>query len=1309
MTNSWEFWIDRGGTFTDVVGRRPDGTLAAHKLLSQNPEAYGDAAVQGIRDLIGLRAGEAIPQGLIGAIKMGTTVATNALLERKGSRTLLVTTKGFRDALKIGYQARPKIFARHIIKPDMLFERVIEVAERVRADGTVEIAPDLAAVRRDLEHAKADGVEAVAIVSMHSYHYPEHERQVAALARSMGFRQVSVSHEVSPLIKLVGRGDTTVVDAYLSPILRRYVAHVAEELHSSPPPGGGRSDRAGGPGGGETSVALHPYPPQHAGEGQGGGQPTPHRLRRSDPPPTGEAERNIRLMFMMSSGGLTGADLFQGKDAILSGPAGGVVGMAQTGHEAGFPHLIGFDMGGTSTDVSHFDGEYERAFETEVAGVRMRAPMMLIHTVAAGGGSILHFDGARFRVGPDSAGADPGPKCYRRDGPLAVTDANVMLGKLMPEFFPHIFGPGQNQPLDAAAVRAAFADLAGEVNRDLGGRRSAEDVADGFIKIAVENMANAIKKISVQRGYDVTRYALNCFGGAGGQHACLVADALGMTTVLIHPFSSLMSAYGMGLADIRATRQQAIEETLGDTALASIKSVGARLGAQARAEVRRQGVRDEDVVVHVRAHIRYAGTDTALVVPASTSPPPGGGRSARASGPGGGDSGATIATKQSHPTPDRLRRSDPPPAGEGEEAALAKLKSAFEAAHKSRFGFIDAARKLVVEAVSVEAIGGGAKFSEVVLATTRAPLPAPTRHARFYSAGVWHNAAVFTRDQLAPGHRVTGPAILIEPHQTIVVEDGWRAEVTTKNHLVLTRMVPLARGHAVGTEADPVMLEVFNNLFMSIAEQMGVSLQNTAYSVNIKERLDFSCAVFAHDGTLVANAPHMPVHLGSMDRAVETIIRENAGCIRPGDVYVINAPYNGGTHLPDITVCTPVFDDAEQDILFWVASRGHHADVGGISPGSMSPNATTIEEEGVYIDNFKVVDRGHFRERELYALLNGAKYPARNALQNVNDLKAQIAANEKGVQELRKMTAHFTLPVVKAYMQHVQDNAAESVRRVIDRLHDSEFACEMDQGTVIRVKITVDKEKREATVDFTGTSPQQPTNFNAPEPVTRAAVLYVFRVMVDDDIPMNAGCLRPINIVIPARSMLSPEYPAAVVAGNVEVSQAVTNALFGALGALAAAQGTMNNLNFGNARHQYYETICSGSPAGPGFPGTDAVHTHMTNTRLTDPEVLEFRYPVLLEDFHIRAGSGGRGKWNAGDGVRRTIRFLEAMECTILSGHRRVRPFGLAGGEPGQIGENWVRRLNGRMERLQGADATNLEAGEAIIIQTPTAGGYGRA
>jgi len=1254
----WEFWIDRGGTFTDVIGRKPDGALVTHKLLSENPEAYRDAAVHGIRHLLGLPTGAAIPSERISAVKMGTTVATNALLERKGERTLLLVTKGFRDALRIGYQARPKIFAKHIVKPDMLYERVLEVDERVRANGAVERELDLEAARRELEPAKSDGIGAVAIVLMHAYRYHAHEQRLAALARELGFPQVSASHEVSPLIKLVGRGDTTVVDSYLSPILRRYVARVAGELQgeaieSSPSPlGGGSAGKQ--PGWGEQPTS--PITPSR-------------RAPRSDLPPPGGGEtvRNPRLMFMMSSGGLTAAELFRGKDAILSGPAAGVVGMAETGRAAGFSRLIGFDMGGTSTDVSHFAGEYERAFETEVAGVRMRAPMMLIHTVAAGGGSILHYDGARFRVGPDSAGANPGPKCYRRGGPLAVTDANVMVGKLIPEFFPQIFGPQQNLPLDADAVRSAFAALA----KQIGDGRGAEQVADGFIKIAVENMANAIKKISVQRGYDVTRYALNCFGGAGGQHACMVADALGMTNVLIHPLSSLLSAYGMGLADIRSVRQQAIEEPFGKKAHAALAKVASRLAETVIGEVAAQGVVAKKIKLHVRAHIRYAGTDTPLIVSAGA---------------------LSSASSRGRGAP-RL-------------ASLAKMKSGFEHAHKAQFGFVDRSKDLVIEAVSVEAVGGGARFKEKVSKARRRKLPAPAQRTRFFSGGKWQRANVYLRAALTPGDKVKGPAIVVEPHQTVVVENGWQAELTARDHLLLKRVQKLARARAIGTHADPVMLEVFNNLFMSIAEQMGVALQNTAYSVNIKERLDFSCAVFNGDGSLVANAPHMPVHLGSMDRAVETVIRENKGKIRPGDAYAINAPYNGGTHLPDITVCTPVFDGRK--ILFWVASRGHHADVGGISPGSMSPNATTIEQEGIYIDNFKLIDRGRFREKKLYALLTGGPYPARNPLQNVNDIKAQIAANEMGVRELHKMVRHFTLPVVRAYMRHVQDNAAESVRRVIDRLHDSAFTVATDQGNRINVRIAVDKERREATVDFTGTSPQQSSNFNAPEPVTRAAVLYVFRVMVDDDIPMNGGCLRPIRIIIPKKSLLSPEFPAAVVAGNVETSQEVTNCLFGALDAMAAAQGTMNNLNFGNTEYQYYETICSGSPAGPGFPGTDAVHTHMTNTRLTDPEVLEFRYPVLLEDFHIRKDSGGQGRWKAGDGIRRTIRFLEKMECTILSGHRRVPPFGLAGGNDGQIGENWARRKDGRMERLQACDATAIDAGEAIIIQTPTAGGYGK-
>jgi 5-oxoprolinase (ATP-hydrolysing) len=1206
----WDFWVDRGGTFTDVIGRDPDGTLHARKILSENPEAYRDAAVHGIRQLLGLQPGEPVPAGLIGEVRMGTTVATNALLERKGERTALITTRGFRDALAIGYQARKDIFAKKIVKPDLLYSRVVEVDERILADGTVERAFDETQAREALRGLRGEGYGAVAIVFMHAYRYAEHERRAAEIARAMGFAQVSVSHEVTPLIKFVGRGDTTVVDAYLSPILARYVAQVEEELEV--------------------------------------------------------ARTGARVMFMMSSGGLTAASLFQGKDAILSGPAGGVVALARTGQEAGFGKVIGFDMGGTSTDVAHFDGEYERAFETEVAGVRMRAPMMLIHTVAAGGGSILHYDGARFRVGPDSAGANPGPKCYRRGGPLAVTDANVMVGKLVPELFPAIFGPNQDQPLDAGGVREAFAEIAGKI----GDGRSPEAIADGFLAIAVANMAEAIKKISVARGYDVTRYALNAFGGASGQHACRVADALAVSRILIHPYSGLLSAYGMGLADIRSVRQRSLERPLTEGVGDEISAAAEALVEEARREVEGQGVPITSIETHVRAQIRYAGTDTSLEVPA-------------------------FLVSGGRAPPEAAAQIDP-----------VGMRHAFEAAHKARFGFIDRTKQLVVEAISVESVGGGTAGTEGRLPEPDTPVPGPRRHTRLFSDGQWHDTAVYTRDQLAPGHRIMGPALVIEENQTVVVEDGWRVTLTDKNHLVLDRAVPLPKRKAVGTEADPVMLEIFNNLFMSIAEQMGVTLQNTAYSVNIKERLDFSCAVFDANGALVANAPHMPVHLGSMDRSVESIIRNNPA-IRPGDVYAINAPYNGGTHLPDITVCTPVFDERREKVLFWVASRGHHADVGGTAPGSMSPNARTIEEEGVYIDNFKLVDEGTFREAELVELLTTAAYPVRNVVQNVNDLKAQIAANEKGVAELRKIVDQFGLEVVDAYMGHVQDNAAESVRRVLDRLTESEFLYPMDQGCAIKVRIGVDRERREATVDFTGTSPQRGDNFNAPEPVTRAAVLYVFRVMVEDNIPMNAGCLRPIRIVVPEGSMLSPGHPAAVVAGNVEVSQAVTNCLFGALGALAAAQGTMNNLTFGNAQYQYYETICSGAPAGEGFDGVPGVHTHMTNSRLTDPEILEYRFPVVLEDFHIREGSGGKGRWKAGDGTSRTIRFRERMDCAILSGHRRVRPFGLKGGEPGGLGRNVVRRLDGSIDELQGADQTVLDAGEAITVITPTGGGYG--
>ncbi|MEM9473460.1 MAG: hydantoinase B/oxoprolinase family protein, partial [Pseudomonadota bacterium] len=1028
------------------------------------------------------------------------------------------------------------------------------------------------------------------------YRYTDHEIRAGEIAKDVGFTQISISHQVSPLMKLVGRGDTTVVDAYLSPILRRYVDQVATEL--------------------------------------------------------GTEGTDCRLMFMQSSGGLTAAELFQGKDAILSGPAGGVVGMVETGRMSGFEKLIGFDMGGTSTDVAHFNGEFERAFETEVAGVRMRAPMMRIHTVAAGGGSILHYDGSRFRVGPDSAGANPGPACYRRGGPLAVSDANVMLGKLNPEHFPAVFGPNGDEPLDAGVVREKFTAMAD----DIGDGRTPEDVAEGFIRIAVENMANAIKKISVQRGYDVQGYALNCFGGAGGQHACLIADTLGMKTVYIHPFAGVLSAYGMGLADIRSNRQQAVEETLAPELESTLQTIAASLSKDSVKELTEQGVPEPETTTYPRALLRYKGTDSALDADLDTA---------------------------------------------------AGMRAQFEAAHKAQFGFSSPGTDIIVEAVTVETVGGGSDSAEPAC-TLQQDTAKAMGQTRIYADGEWHDTPLFDRSALKPGFTISGPALIIEAHNTTVIEPGWQVEISSLDHMVLTRAIAAKREFAIGTDADPVMLEVFNNLFMSIAEQMGVTLEKTAYSVNIKERLDFSCAVFNADGALVANAPHMPVHLGSMDKSVETIIANNP-VMHPGDVYMLNAPYNGGTHLPDITVVTPVFDSDDKTILFYTASRGHHADVGGMAPGSMTPLATSIHEEGVVIDNFKMVDRGLFLEDATMAVLTAGEYPCRNPSQNIADLKAQVAANEKGVQELRKMVAQFGLDVVQAYMNHVQDNAEESVRRVIGALHDCSFDYEMDAGQQIKVHIRVDRENRTAVVDFTGTSAQQASNFNAPRPITNAAVLYVFRCMVADNIPMNAGCLKPITIVTPEKSMLSPQYPAAVVAGNVEVSQAVTSCLFGALNAVAASQSTMNNFNFGNDTYQYYETICSGSGAGPGYDGTSGVHTHMTNTRLTDPEILEFRYPVVLEDFRIRRNAGGHGKWSGGGGTRRTVRFLEEMDVSLLTGHRRVPPFGLDGAEPGEVGVNSCRRRDGTVEVLQGCDQTNVFPGDAIIIQTPTGGGYGQA
>ena len=1198
----WQFWIDRGGTFTDIVAKKPDGSLVTHKLLSDNPEQYRDAAVAGIRHLLGLKPGEPIQADVVECVKMGTTVATNALLERKGEPTLLVTTRGFRDALRIAYQNRPRLFDRHIVLPELLYSGVVEASERVGARGEVIEPLNEALLKEELLTHYQQGLRSVAIVFMHGYRYTAHEQAAKRIAEETGFTQISASHETSPMMKFVSRGDTTVVDAYLSPILRRYVDQVAAEM-----PG-------------------------------------------------------VRLFFMQSSGGLTDAHVFQGKDAILSGPAGGIVGMARTAGIAGHARVIGFDMGGTSTDVSHYAGEFEREFETQVAGVRMRAPMMSIHTVAAGGGSLLRFDGERFRVGPQSAGANPGPASYRRGGALAVTDANLMLGKIQPRYFPHVFGPHANEPLSHEAAQTQFNALAAQTGR------SAEVVAEGFIHIAVQQMANAIKKISVARGYDVTRYTLQCFGGAGGQHACLVADALGMTRVFAHPLAGVLSAYGMGLADQNVIRERAVELPLTAEALPHISATLDALAASAESELQRQQVSVRTVEMARRVHVRYEGSDAALVVAFG---------------------------------------------------ALPEIEAAFEAAYRQRFSFLMQGKALVVEAVSVEAVIAGDAPVE-----PRHPVhpvrDVPSRETvRMYSGGQWHDAKLVIREDLRPGDVIAGPAIIAEKNATTVVEPGWEARLTDLDHLVLDRRVKRVVTFAAGTTVDPVLLEVFNNLFMNIAEQMGLQLQNTAYSVNIKERLDFSCALFDTAGNLIANAPHMPVHLGSMGESIKTVIRENAGRMQPGNVYALNDPYHGGTHLPDITVITPVYLDTSTEPAFYVGSRGHHADIGGITPGSMPPFSTLIEEEGVQINNFLLVERGVLREAETVALLKSGKYPSRNPQQNLADLKAQIAANEKGVQELRKMVEHFGLDVVLAYMNHVQDNAEESVRRVITRLKDGEFTLPLDNGAQIKVAIRVDIKARSAEIDFTGTSAQQLNNFNAPTAVCMAAVLYVFRMLVDDDIPLNAGCLKPLKVIIPEGSMLNPRPPASVVAGNVETSTCITNAIIGALGIMGASQLTVNNFTFGNAQHQYYETISGGSGAGGifdeygtltgGFNGTSVVQTHMTNSRLTDPEVLEFRFPVRLESYVIRAGSGGAGRWHGGDGGVRRVRFLEPMTASILSNGRKYGAFGMAGGESGEVGKNLVIRTDGSVQSLGHIGQADMQPGDIFEIHTPGGGGFGRA
>ena len=1190
----WQFWIDRGGTFTDIVAAAPDQTIQTYKVLSEDPDRGTDAALHGIRLALRLGAHDPIPAGQIADIKMGTTVATNALLERKGTKTALVITAGFEDALKIGYQNRPDLFALEIKKPDVLYSHVIGAAERVSAQGELLTPLDEMKLADALDRARQDGCEAVAIAFLHGDRFPAHEQRAGQLARAAGFAQVSLSHEVIPLIKLIGRGDTTTTDAYLSPILRQYVDQVCADVPES------------------------------------------------------------RVYFMQSNGGLTEAHAFQGRDAILSGPAGGVTALAGVGKEAGLDKLIGFDMGGTSTDVCHYAGQFERSFDTEVAGIRLRAPMLDIHTVAAGGGSKLIFDGVRLRVGPESAGANPGPACYRRGGPLTVTDCNLLLGKIQPDHFPAVFGPQGDAALDVEATRTAFRLLAQDVSAATGQPQTSEQLAEGFLAIAVDNMAHAIRKISIARGHNVKDYTLCSFGGAGGQHACLVADSLGIPRVLLHPYAGVLSAYGMGLADFRALRQASVNAPLNDQGHIAARMRLEELEADARDSLGRQGLNSGMASIERRAHLRYAGTDTALPVPWDST-------------------GA--------------------------------LKQAFEKAHQHLFGFTSPDRSIEIDLVEAEAI-----LPQSEIARRAGPVdtaaPKASEQVRVYVQGQWTDAPLYARDRLMPGHRLGGPAIIAEETGTTVIEPGWQAEVTGQNHLLLSKTSAKSRA-VTSTAADPVQIELFNNLFMSIAEQMGVVLQNTAQSVNIKERLDFSCAVFDRSANLVANAPHVPVHLGSMGASVAAVLEKHRGSMGPGDAFVVNDPYAGGTHLPDVTVVMPVFHPEKNSLLlFFVAARGHHADIGGKTPGSMPPDSVHLNEEGVLLNAETLVHQGTFQESAIRKILTSGPHPARLPVQNIADLKAQVASVTSGAAALTDLVAREGTDVVQAFMGHVQDNAERAVRRVLGRLHSGQHVVHMDDGSEIHVRVSIDADAQAATVDFTGTSPERPNNFNAPLAVVRAAVLYVFRTLVDDPIPLNEGCLKPITLIVPEGSMLRPRFPAAVVAGNVETSQAICDALFGALGAMAASQGTMNNVTFGTDHYQYYETLGGGTGAGPTFPGADAVHSHMTNSRLTDPEVLELRYPVRVDRLAVRRGSGGSGQQPGGAGLIRAFTFLEPMDVAILSQRRTTAPFGLAGGDDGAPGSTRLIRSNGSEDLLGPNDHRTVEPGDCLEICTPGGGGW---
>ncbi len=1239
MSDGWQFWIDRGGTFTDVVARGPGGVEVVRKLLSVNPERYNDAALEAMRLILKEHGGSFAD---IDMVKLGTTVATNALLERKGADVVLVVTEGFGDALEIGTQARPDIFALHIVKPDLLHRRVIEARERVTAEGQVLTPLDEAHARAELQRAYEDGFRAAAIACLHGWAFPAHERRLAEIAREIGFTQVSVSSEISGLIKFVPRTDTTVADAYLSPVLRAYIDGFAQGFQQPNRHPGAREARTRDPGADDAPVIPG----------------SPIALRAS-----GKTE-GVQLLFMQSNGGLAHANAFRGRDAVLSGPAGGVVGMAAAAGRAGFDHALGFDMGGTSTDVSHYAGAFERTNETTVAGVRLSAPMLQVHTVAAGGGSICFFDGMRLRVGPHSAGADPGPACYRRGGPLTITDCNVLLGRVRLEFFPAIFGPNADQPLDHEVVVTKFAALCDEIKAKSGRAITPEEAAEGFLRIANESMAEAIKKISIQRGYNPTEYALVAFGGAGGQHACAVADAVGVETILLHPLAGVLSAWGIGLADVRAVAEETVERSVSTSGFQPEKREPTPLASRARRLAdRAKGLlsAQDGADVRVTANLKYDGADSTL------------------------------------------------PIAFGGEGAMI---SAFETEHRKRFGFVDPARAIIVASLSAEAVQSADSMDR---RRPRRPAlepagEAPAVHNRvsLRADGANHQAPVFERAALTAGFETNGPALIIEQGATTYVAPSWRARLSEHGDIILTRAAHIERS-AIGTAADPILLEVFNNRFMGVAEEMGLALQTTASSVNIKERLDFSCAVFDETGGLVANAPHIPVHLGSMSDSVREIIRQRGDTMRAGDIYMLNAPHAGGTHLPDITVIAPVILGGDTRPAFFTAARGHHADIGGITPGSMPPDSKRIEDEGVLIENFLLVRDGRLLEAETRALFATGEHPARDIDRNIADLKAQIAACVRGGDELTRLVDHYGRPGVAAYMRHVQDNAEEQIKRVIDTLKLGSFAVTMDSGATVRVTITPDHAARMVKIDFTGTSPQQPTNFNAPLAITRAATLYVFRTLVNDNIPLNEGCLKPIDILVPEGSLLNPKRGAAVVAGNVETSQVIVDALYGALGALAASQGTMNNFTFGDEKRQYYETICGGSGAGPSFDGAAVVQTHMTNSRLTDPEVLETRFPVFVERFGVRRGSGGDGAHKGGDGAVRRIRFREPMTAAMLANRRATVPFGLNGGGDGAPGVNRIERADGSVTPLGATGKVQVQAGDVFVIETPGGGGFGKA